>query len=81
MIRLRTLFPVALLAILTAALPAEVEGDMAIKAGKIVTFEGVGAQYDGDYYVTSAVHTLKPGSGPGTGYITRISFKRTAVKE
>ncbi len=57
---------------------AEVEGAMGVKAGKVVKFEGIGKQYDGDYYVISAVHTLKPGSGPGTGYITRLSFKRTA---
>ncbi len=56
---------------------AEVEGDTAIKSGSIVKFEGTGKQYDGEYYVVNAVHTLKPGNGPGTGYTTRFAFKRT----
>lgn len=60
---------------------AEVEGDMSIKAGSVVSFEGTGAQYDGDYYVVSAVHNLRPGNGPGTGYTTRFQFKRTARSE
>jgi phage protein D len=58
---------------------AEVEGDPSIRAGKLVEFARLGKKFDGQYYVIHAEHTLKPGSGPGAGYITRFSFKRAAA--
>jgi phage protein D len=60
---------------------ATVEGNMDIKAGVVVTFKECGKKYDGQYYVVRAIHTLKPGSGPGTGYTTRFQFKRTGVNQ
>ena len=57
---------------------AEVEGSTEIKSGKIVEFSGLGKKFDGQYYVIRAEHILKPGTGPGTGYTTRFSFKRAA---
>ncbi len=60
---------------------AEVEGDPNIKSNKLIEFKGVGKKFEGLYLVVNATHTLKPGTGPGSGYVTRFSFKRAGVKQ
>jgi len=48
-----------------------------IVCGKKVTFKGMGAGLDGDYYVKSAKHTLKGGTGEGSGYHTEFTVGRS----
>lgn len=60
---------------------ATVEGNMDVKTGTVITLKECGKKYDGAYFVTRATHVLKPGTGPGTGYTTRLQIKRTGVKQ
>ena len=60
---------------------AEVEGNPKLKTGAVIELQEVGAKYEGKYYVVNATHTVRVGDGMGTGYTTRISFKRMGVKE
>lgn len=59
---------------------AEVQGNPELKTGKTMDFGDIGKKYEGTYYVVSAVHTIRIGDGPGTGYTTRFQFKRTGAK-
>src|SRR5690606_29933733 len=53
------------------------EGDARVKAGKVVKIAAVGDKFDGDYYVTRALHKLKVGAGAGNGYTTDFEVRRT----
>lgn len=56
---------------------ARCDGCNAICCGKKVTFKGLGAGHDGDYYVTSAKHILKGGTGSDAGYRTEFTVGRS----
>jgi len=53
------------------------DGCNKIVCGKKVTFKGMGAGLDGDYYVKSAKHTLKGGTGADAGYHTEFTVGRS----
>lgn len=59
-----------------ARVDAEVEGNPAITAGSVVTFDGVSGHFNGDYYVMRAIHMWDAGSGPAKGYRTRLLAQR-----
>ena len=44
------------------------EGDVRLRAGAAVALEGVGPWFNGEYYVTEAVHSFAPGQGFGTHF-------------
>ncbi len=46
-------------------------GQPKIRAGTVVKIEGLGKRFSGDYYVTSAEHSYKPGSGYRTAFSVR----------
>jgi uncharacterized protein len=46
-------------------------GDPAIKAGKVINFDGLGDQFSGLYRVTSATHTID-----GSGYRTQFEVRK-----
>jgi phage protein D len=45
-----------------------------LRAGVVISVEGVGDRFSGNYYVTSAIHSYVPKDG----YRTRFSFRRNA---
>ncbi|NJM41974.1 MAG: hypothetical protein HC853_15055 [Anaerolineae bacterium] len=47
----------------------------ALKAGTMVSIEGMGKTFSGNYYVTSVVHALTADAG----YETRFSVQRSAA--
>lgn len=53
------------------------EGNPDIMAGKIINLSQIGAEMDGDYYVTRSVHKLLVGNGPGYGYTTDFEVRRS----
>ena len=57
---------------------AEVEGDITIFAGKVVTVEECSDHFSGDYYVVRAVHAYEVGGGPNKGYRTLLTLRRPA---
>ena len=53
------------------------EGSNAVACGKKITVKDVGAEAEGDYYVTSAKHIFKAGHSKGFGYWTDFTISRT----
>jgi phage protein D len=51
---------------------AHCEGEATLKAGGTVTISGVTPHFDGEYYITEAIHRMKVGTGPGSGYKTDL---------
>ncbi|MEO1272142.1 MAG: contractile injection system protein, VgrG/Pvc8 family, partial [Myxococcota bacterium] len=54
---------------------AVVQGNPKLRAGKIVTFKDCDDTFDGDYYITRAVHLSDADKVDGGGYTTRLNFK------
>lgn len=52
-------------------------GNGKIKCGAKLNIEDVGEEMAGEYYVTSAKHILRVGTGKGFGYWTEFSVSRT----
>jgi phage protein D len=45
-----------------------------LRAGKVITIDGIGQRFSGSYYVTEAVHRCSPGHG----YLTEFAVRRNA---
>jgi phage protein D len=45
-----------------------------LKAGKVITIDGIGQRFGGQYYVTNAIHRYSP----GRGYRTEFAVRRNA---
>ena len=57
---------------------AELEGDVTVFAGKVVTMDGCSDPFSGDYYIIRAVHAYDVGGGPNKGYRTLLTLRRPA---
>ena len=53
------------------------QGNAAIKCGSTVNILDIGAEMEGEYYITSAKHSLKAGAGQGFGYWTSFTVSRS----
>ena len=53
------------------------EGDPKIKAGQAISVKKMGADFDGQYFVSRANHRLKIGAGAGNGYETEFEIERS----
>ena len=53
---------------------ARARGRTDVRAGRVVTFDGLGSRFSGDYYVTSVVHRYSRRDG----YLTDFSVQRAA---
>jgi phage protein D len=54
----------------------ECEGDGRLKPGETVKMDSFGDSMDGEFFVTSAKHTMQTG-GEGYGYVTEFEIRRT----
>ncbi|MBH24618.1 MAG: hypothetical protein CMH57_09235 [Myxococcales bacterium] len=54
---------------------AVVEGNPKLRAGKVISFKDCDDTFDGDYYITRAVHISDADKVDGGGYTTRLQFK------
>ncbi len=53
------------------------EGNAKLKCGAMVKIKDMGAEMDGEYYITKAKHVLKVGNGQGFGYWTDFEVSRS----
>lgn len=53
------------------------EGNSKIQCGRVVTLKDVGAEMEGQYYISSCKHIFKTGSASGAGYWTEFQISRS----
>jgi len=53
------------------------QGNAGLKCGVAVNILDIGSEMEGEYYITSAKHTLKAGGGKGFGYWTSFTISRS----
>jgi phage protein D len=53
------------------------EGNSKIQCGRVVTIKDVGAEMEGQYYISSCKHILKAGAESGSGYWTEFQISRS----
>ncbi len=53
------------------------EGNSKLTCGKTVNIKDIGAEMDGEYFISSCRHTLKAGTTTGCGYWTEFSISRS----
>jgi phage protein D len=59
----------------------EAEGENKVVAGKVVTIEGLGKRFDGEYYVVRSRHILKPNQKlPDAGYVLELTARRMGAE-